>query len=197
MSRVGHPAGPWPRVRVACHVPAAGVATSTNQKYGGPPCRSSDLTATFPLGATSESSPSRGFSDTTRTRKGAPFHGAIGAGKIATSVGSSQSPNEFSARAPNAVKARTKNPPATSNNAVAATESRRVRNKVPLPNNPKAHSSTWLGHNCAQPENYYKRASVEPIAPARRRYFRGVWTFNWRFLTRNPGPDSQSPLEPP
>ncbi len=47
---------------LACHVPAAGVATSANQKYGGPPRRSRDLAATLPSGAISESSPSSGFS---------------------------------------------------------------------------------------------------------------------------------------
>ena len=41
------PGGARSRASVACHVPAAGDATSANQKYGGPPCRSRDLTATF------------------------------------------------------------------------------------------------------------------------------------------------------
>src|SRR5512143_61341 len=33
-----HPAGALARASVARHVPAAGDAASTNQKYGGPPC---------------------------------------------------------------------------------------------------------------------------------------------------------------
>src|SRR5216684_4149738 len=59
---VPHSAGARSRASVARHVPAAGDATSANQKYGGPPCRSRDLAATLPSGAISESSPSSGFS---------------------------------------------------------------------------------------------------------------------------------------
>ena len=40
--------------------PAAGVATSANQKYGGPPYRSRDLAATLPSGAISEGVKRRG-----------------------------------------------------------------------------------------------------------------------------------------
>ena len=78
------------RASFACQVPAVGEATSVNQKYGGPPCRSRDLAATLPLGAISESSPSSGFSAAKRTRKGAPFHGAIGEDKTESSATSSQ-----------------------------------------------------------------------------------------------------------
>ena len=94
MSRVivPHPAGARSRASVARHFPAAGDSTSANQKYGGPPCRSRDLAATLPSGAISESSPSSGFSAAKTTRKGAPFHGAIGEGRTATSAASSQVP---------------------------------------------------------------------------------------------------------
>ena len=52
MSRVIvlHSAGAPSRASFACHVPAAGDATSANQKYGGPPCRSRDLAATLSVG---------------------------------------------------------------------------------------------------------------------------------------------------
>jgi len=50
------------RASFACQVPATGFATSANQKYGGPPCRSPDLAATLPSGAVSENSPANGFS---------------------------------------------------------------------------------------------------------------------------------------
>src|SRR5260370_1157153 len=73
-----HSAGARSRASVARHVPAAGDLTSANQKYGGPPCRSRDLAATFPSGAISASSPSSGLSAAKTTRKGAPFHGPIG-----------------------------------------------------------------------------------------------------------------------
>src|SRR5262245_230603 len=57
-----HPAGARSRSSFACHVPAAGDATSANQKYGGPPCRSRDFAATLPSGEINESSPTSGFS---------------------------------------------------------------------------------------------------------------------------------------
>ena len=99
-----HSAGARSRASVACHVPAAGEATSANQKYGGPPCRSRDLAATLPSGAISESSPSSGFSAAKTTRKGAPFHGAIGEGRTASSAASSQLPGAPWARASAAEK---------------------------------------------------------------------------------------------
>src|SRR5271169_4162516 len=98
----------WARASVACHVPAAGDATSANQKYGGPSCRSRDLSATLPSGAISESSASSGFSAAKTTRKGAPFHGAIGEGKTASSAAFSQVPGETSARASTTQKRKTK-----------------------------------------------------------------------------------------
>src|SRR5664279_1896275 len=105
MSRVIglQPAG----ARLACQVPAAGEATSANQKYGGPPCRSLDLAATLPSGAISENSPSSGFSAAKTTRKAAPFHGATGEDMTASSAASSQTPPW--ARAFSAEKRRPKN----------------------------------------------------------------------------------------
>ena len=111
---VPHPAGARSRVSCARHAPAVGDATSANQKYGGPPWRSRDLAATLPSGAISDSSPSAGFSTVTRTRKGAPRHGAIGDDRTARSA-SWQLPS-----ARDAVVGNTKNAPAISDNAVAA-----------------------------------------------------------------------------
>src|ERR1700680_4262265 len=93
-----HSAGALSRASVACHVPAAGDAISANQKYGGPPCRTRDLAATLPSGAISESSPASGVSAAKMTRKGAPFHGAIGEGKTASSAASSHMPDGACAR---------------------------------------------------------------------------------------------------
>src|SRR5215831_14240062 len=87
------------RARFTRHVPATGDATSANQKYGGPPCRSRDLAATLPSGAISASSPASGFSAATMTRKGAPFHGTMGEGKTAIPAASSQAPEAPWARA--------------------------------------------------------------------------------------------------
>jgi hypothetical protein len=115
-----HSADAPSRVSFACHVPAAGAATSANQKYGGPPCRSRDLAATFPSGAIRESSPSSGFSAAKTTRKGAPFHGAIGEKRTASSAASSQVPDGPLASASTTEKRETKNTPAISNNAIAA-----------------------------------------------------------------------------
>ena len=72
---VRHSAGALARVSCACHLPAAGEATSASQKYGGPPRRSREVAATLPFGAISDSSPSSGFSAAKITRSGAPFHG--------------------------------------------------------------------------------------------------------------------------
>src|SRR5229473_7890641 len=123
-----HSAGARSRASFACHVPAAGDATSANQKYGGPPCRSRDLAATLPLGAISESSPSSGFSAARTTRKGAPFHGATGEGKTASSAASSQMPNGPSACESTTEKRKMKDAPALSNNAVRAAANGRAGN---------------------------------------------------------------------
>jgi hypothetical protein len=128
ISRVSvlHSAGARSRTSFACHFPAAGDATSANQKYGGPPSRSCDLAATLPLGATSESSPSSGFSTAKMTRKGAPFHGATGDGKTAISAAPSQLPDGAWARESSAETRRTKHAPAVSNNADTAAANRRA-----------------------------------------------------------------------
>src|ERR1700681_730303 len=123
-----HSAGALSRASVACHVPAIGDVTSTNQKYGGPPCRSRDLAATLPSGAISESSPSSGFSAAKTTRKGAPFHGAIGEGRTASSASSSQIPTDPLACESTTAKRKTKNAPAISNDAVTAAANWRTRN---------------------------------------------------------------------
>jgi hypothetical protein len=114
----------------ARHVPTAGAATSTYQKYGGPPWRSRDLATTLPSGPLRESSPSSGFSAAKTTRNGMPFHGAIGADKTVTSAApSSQLPDRFCARELVAEKIRTKSAPAIGSNAVIAAANRRVASK--------------------------------------------------------------------
>src|ERR1700720_3043759 len=128
-----HSAGARSRASCACHVPAAGEATSANQKYGGPPCRSRDVAATLPSGAISESSPSSGFSAVRITRKGAPFQGASGEGRTASSAASSQLPSAVSARASVAEKRKAKNPPAISDNADAAASWRAGNIEPPNP----------------------------------------------------------------
>jgi hypothetical protein len=87
------------------------------------------LAATLPSGAISDSSPSIGFSAEKRTRNGAPFHGAIGEGRIASSAASSQLAGDVCARASNAEKRTAKNAPVISNDAVAAAANRRAGNK--------------------------------------------------------------------
>ena len=78
------------RASLACHFPTEGDATSATQKYGGPPRRSRVAVATLPSGATSESSPSSGPSAAKTTRRGAPFHGAIGEVRTLSWAASSQ-----------------------------------------------------------------------------------------------------------
>src|SRR5262249_11440865 len=128
-----HSAGARSRTSRACHVPTVGDATSANQKYGGPPCRSRDLTATLPSGATSESSPSSAVSAAKTTRKGAPFHGAIGDDNIAISAGSSQAPaGPLACEA--ATGKRMENAAATGTRALKAAANRCARdNCLPLP----------------------------------------------------------------
>src|SRR5215211_7142420 len=128
-----HSAGARSRASFACHVPAAGDATSANQKYGGPPCRSRDLAATLPLGAISESSPSSGFSAAKMTRNGAPFHGAIGEGRTASSAASSQTPGRPWAGESATENRMAKNAPAISNDAVAAAANGRAGTIEPPP----------------------------------------------------------------
>ena len=114
-----HSAGASARASCACHVPTTGDTTSANQKYGGPPCRSCDLAATLPFGAISENSPSSGLSVANITRKGAPFQGAIGEVKTASSVASSQLSGTWACES-SAAKTETKGAPIISNKAVTA-----------------------------------------------------------------------------
>src|SRR3954454_474239 len=86
----------------------------------------------LPLGATSESLPSSGFSATTMTRRGAPFHGATGEGKT---VRSAVSPQVADNAAVGDSSAETGDPinPATSKNVVAATANQRARSMRKYP----------------------------------------------------------------
>src|SRR5258707_2766373 len=93
----------WWSARVACHMRAAGSAPSANQEYGPPPCRSDDLAATLPSGATSDITPSSGFSVTIMTRSGAPFQGANGEDKTENSAASPHGPDAASAGEPTVV----------------------------------------------------------------------------------------------
>ena len=71
----------------------------------------------LPSGAVSRISPSRGFSAANTTRNGAPFHGAIGEAKNASSAASSQAPGEPSASASIPEQRTKKNAPAISDTA--------------------------------------------------------------------------------
>src|SRR5215472_318891 len=108
----------WSNARVACHVPAAGSATSANQEYGAPPCRSDDVAATLPSGATSDITPSSGLSLTIMTRSGAPFQGASGEGKTESPTACPHGPGPALAGASTSVK---------TNAAVAAAANRLAR----------------------------------------------------------------------
>src|ERR1700722_6580088 len=121
-----HSAGAPSRTSFACQVPAAGVATSANQKYGGPPWRSCEAAATLPSGAISESSPRIGFSAAKMTRSGAPFHGASGDGRTASGAASSQLEPGACACACEFCPERTTKAPATSTDAAQATVNPRV-----------------------------------------------------------------------
>src|SRR5882762_3533996 len=71
----------------------------------------------LPSGAVSRISPSRGFSAANTTRNGAPFHGAIGEAKNASSAASSHVPGEPSARESIPEQRTKKNAPAISDTA--------------------------------------------------------------------------------
>src|SRR6516165_2950437 len=147
MSRVSvahSPATPS-RASVACQVPATGFATSANQKYGGPPCRSPDLAATFPSGAISENSPSSGFSAAKKTRSGAPFHGVTGEAKIASSAVASQLPGELCACESRTENRKIENALAASNAGAAATNRRVRSNGTPIPRW-NCCEKLWLNH---------------------------------------------------
>ena len=140
--------GPAPTcwgVSVACQEPAAGALISVNQKYGGPPWRSREVAATLPSGPVNESSPSSGFSVTSMTCSGAPFHGAHGEGRSAISPAASQVGAEPCAWAFPAARAR-RNSPVISDNAVVAApmnwRAERTGNSLPL-----SRSATQLAEN--------------------------------------------------
>ena len=101
--------------------------------------------ATLPFGAISESSPSSGFSAAKTTRKGAPFHGATGEDKTASSAASSHAAAGASACAPVTEKRNTKHAPEISN-AVAALASRCPKNNVNPPSGTR-NNSEKLGLN--------------------------------------------------
>src|SRR5439155_24300016 len=73
-----------------------------------------------PSGAISESSPSIGISAAKTMRKGAPFHGAIGEGRMASSATSLQMPGGTSARESVAESTTARNAPAIGSKTVVA-----------------------------------------------------------------------------
>jgi hypothetical protein len=81
------------------------------------------VAAALPSGAVSDNAPSTGLSATTMTRNGAPFHGANGEGSTVISAASPQVAAMAGASA--AITSDPTNPPATSNDAVAATANQR------------------------------------------------------------------------
>src|ERR1700691_5897156 len=132
------------RMSLACHVPAAGLAISANQKYGGPPFRSRVVAAALPSGAIKISSPANGFSAANSTCNGAPFHGDSGDGKTAIAALSSQ--GEAAARAGDAPSKQT-----TPNRAIGracAGASFKVENK-PKPLNVRPSPNTIKSYRAA------------------------------------------------
>src|SRR5262249_3222422 len=89
----------------------------------------------LPSGAVSRISPSRGFSAANTTRSGAPFHGAIGEAKNASSAASLQVPGEPSAHESIPEQRTKKNAPAISPTAdlAATTNWRSGNNCAPCP----------------------------------------------------------------
>ena len=100
----------------------------------------------LPSGAVSRISPSRGFSAANTTRNGAPFHGAIGEAKNASSAASSQVPGEPSARESVPEQRTRKNAPAISDTADLGANSRSGNNCAPCPLAPPIQLSRklWL-----------------------------------------------------
>src|ERR1700730_1580747 len=102
----------------------------------------------LPSGAVSRISPARGVSAANTTRKGAPFHGAIGEGRNASSAASSQVPGEPSARESIPAQRTKKNAPAISDTAAlgATTNWRPGNNCAPCPLVPTKQLSRklWL-----------------------------------------------------
>jgi hypothetical protein len=153
--------------------PAEGEATSASQKYGGPPCRSFDFAATLPSGAISESSPSSGFSAAKMTRRGAPFHGAIGEGRTAISAASSQAPPAPCACAPTVERRMTGHAPAISHNAVAAAANRCIENNRAPVSAPDRLSigKLWLNHGEIHRHGRRVRSRPSPLKHGKSRCF--------------------------
>jgi hypothetical protein len=93
----------------------------------------------WPSGATSESDPSTGFSETTMTRSGAPFHGPAGDGKTVISAASAQVADAAAAGDVVAESSDVTSPAATSDD-VAATENHRARSML-IPTFPEVFRS--------------------------------------------------------
>ncbi len=100
----------------------------------------------LPSGAVSRISPSRGFSAANTTRNGAPFHGAIGEAKNASSAASSHVPGEPSARESIPEQRTKKNAPAISDTADLGANWRSGNNCAPCPLAPPIQLSRklWL-----------------------------------------------------
>jgi hypothetical protein len=86
------------------------------------------VAATLPSGAINESAPWTGFSATTITRNGAPFHGATGDGNTVRSAASAQIADAARPGDSAADTGDTTNPAATGSNIVAVTANPRARN---------------------------------------------------------------------
>src|SRR6202045_3245158 len=129
------------------------------------------MAATLPSGAISESSPSSGFSAARITRKGAPFQGASGEGRTASSAASSQLPSAVSARASVAEKRKAKNPPAISDNADAAASWRAGNIEPPNPSPQfasiaKALAESWQNPPAWGPDSDPRSRLLEATSPA-------------------------------
>jgi len=100
----------------------------------------------LPSGAVSRISPSRGFSAANTTRSGAPFHGAIGEAKNASSAASSHAPGEPSARGSIPEQRTKKNAPAISDTADLGANWRSGNTCAPCPLVPPIQLSRklWL-----------------------------------------------------
>jgi hypothetical protein len=118
------------------------------------------LAATLPLGATSESSPSSGFSVVKTTRKGAPFHGVTGEDRIASPTVSPQASDRTRAWAPPPEDRKAKNTPAISKDDVAAAGHWRAGNNgaPPLGRDSNIIANAWLNRG-----KFLARTAVQDI----------------------------------
>jgi len=127
--------------------------------------RSREVAATLPSGPVTESSPSSGFSVTSMTRSGAPFHGAHGEGRSAISPAASQTDAEPCACAFPAARARRNAPVISDNAGVAAPMNWRAESTGnPLPLSRSATQSA---------ENHGKSRSAVRISAA-------LLPWNWK-----------------